>query len=100
MRRGSIAARVGRDHLRASSSVPNGSPGWSAPDRRGGWSRAGAATADTGTAATGEPTEAPAAGPATPRGRRGAGARPVAGPGGDPRAPGPLLRGGAPTHNP
>ena len=47
-RKACIDRRAGRGRRRASSWVPSASPAWSAPARRGGWSRAGAATARPG----------------------------------------------------
>ena len=47
-RKASTDRRAGRGRRRASSSARSGSPGWSAAARRGGWSRAGAATARRG----------------------------------------------------
>ena len=97
-RRGGRApiAGDGRGRRRASSSARSGSPGSSARARRGGWSRAGAATARTGPAAIREAergARVPARVPA--RARRAAGGRPAAGRVARRAARGPSRRAGA-----
>ena len=89
-RRACIARRAGRARRRASSWARSGSPGWSGPARRGGWSPAGVAMARTGPAATGRPIGAARTAPAIGPARPAAGDRPVAARGARPASRGQL----------
>ena len=86
-----------RPSPRASNSGRSGSPAWSVPVRRGGWSPAGAATAPIATAAIARRTGHRASGPAIGPGRPVAGARPVADRAANPRPAGPYRRAAGPT---